>query len=70
MTRTPEQELEKINEILASYGFQYPTGSAGVADLAFAYALNQDSLHGHDPEHFAPAVWPVPSRPPGMRRSE
>jgi hypothetical protein len=50
----PAAELARINAILRAYGFEYPPGSRGVADLAHGYAERQEVLHELDPEHWAP----------------
>lgn len=51
-------ELDRVNAILAAYGFSYPDGARGVADLARYYAVNQDDLHRRDPDNYAAAIWP------------
>jgi hypothetical protein len=51
-------ELDKIDDILRSYGFEYPLGSRGVADLALHYAWHLDELHALDPDHWRSVVRP------------
>lgn len=52
------RELGKIDEILRSYGYEYPPGMRGVADLALRCAGYLDTLHAIDPEHYRAAVRP------------
>ena len=66
--RWADGELEKINQILRTTGFEYPLGARGVQDLADGYRVRQEDLHRLDPDHGAAMTDPDDPRPPGMRR--